>query len=261
MIGYLFDVEFMWGFEARIPGFSKSPPSHLFPPPTTILGAISEPYAKRKNLSESKALEALKRLSQNLLSLCYRSINAIPVSFQDLNRVVAIGSRGGIKYPSAKYPYGSFDAPAVGKTTFSSIDNNPPTLRIMIVVDEMADVIEDDIWQVRRIGTKESLVSVVQVQKKTPEIVKGRIKTRFCFSKDSYTKITKQGNFIEQYFIEPYKLSENPPKAYFDYPDLVKTFWIGLPLFEEYFAEIDLKPGYVGYKIGEETGVGIESRN
>ncbi|MEM4886214.1 MAG: type I-A CRISPR-associated protein Cas5a, partial [Thermofilum sp.] len=71
MKGFLADVEFIWGFQSRVVGMSKSSPSFLLPPPTTVLGAIAEAYARRKGLSEGRASATMTELAKDLLLLTY----------------------------------------------------------------------------------------------------------------------------------------------------------------------------------------------
>jgi hypothetical protein len=42
MIGFLIDLEFVWGFQSKVVGYSKSSPAFTYPPPTTFLGAVAE---------------------------------------------------------------------------------------------------------------------------------------------------------------------------------------------------------------------------
>ncbi|MEM4563555.1 MAG: type I-A CRISPR-associated protein Cas5a, partial [Thermofilum sp.] len=126
MKGFLADVEFIWGFKSRVVGMSKSSPSFLLPPPTTVLGAIAEAYARRKGLSEGRASATMTELAKDLLLLTYKPFNAVPLSYQDLNRILAVRTSAGVSYPSTKDPYGSYDAPARGKTILSTVDERPP---------------------------------------------------------------------------------------------------------------------------------------
>ncbi len=262
MKGFLFDVEFMWGFQARVAGMSKSSSSYSFPPPTTILGALAESYSKSRGLSESRSTQTIIELSKKILALGYRSINAIPITFQDLSRVLALGSRGGINYPSTRDVYGSFDAPARGKTVMSSIDNNerpaPPRLRVMIVLRNGADINSEDIWKIRRIGSRESLVSVINVIEKVPEVIKGHVKTNYSLPLvDGIEEIDSEGHFNDLYFVpllgKP--LLDAPSKLYLE-SNVIK-YRVGVP-YRDYYIKVKLPPGYVGYKIDQEVIVGIE---
>ncbi|MEM4141284.1 MAG: type I-A CRISPR-associated protein Cas5, partial [Nitrososphaeria archaeon] len=82
--GYILDIEFTWGFQAKIVGLSKTSPSFYYPPPTTILGAIAESIAKEHNVSEFKGKEIIPKLSENLLAIGIRPVNCVPIKYEDL---------------------------------------------------------------------------------------------------------------------------------------------------------------------------------
>jgi CRISPR-associated protein (Cas_Cas5). len=99
MRAYSVDIEFMWGFQARVAGLGKSPPSFLFPPPTTLIGAIAASYGRRVGRGEAEGVGLMLELSKSILALSFRTINAIPLTFMDVGRVIAPGSRGGVELP------------------------------------------------------------------------------------------------------------------------------------------------------------------
>ncbi|MEM0085964.1 MAG: type I-A CRISPR-associated protein Cas5a [Zestosphaera sp.] len=260
MKGFLADVEFMWGFQSGIIGMSKSTPSFLLPPPSTVLGAIAEAYARRKGLSESRSPTTICYLAKNLLVLTYKFLNAVPLSYQDLSRVIAVRVSGKIKYPSAQDPHGSFDAPARGKTILSTVDEKPPTLRIFAVFKDSADVTAHDLWRVRRIGTKESLVSVVDVIEEEPKILKHEVvETDYLLplTPEIEQSLSDKSDFLELEFIPIYNLTscEPPIKQYLEGRTLKHI--ISLPPTIKK-ARVKLPTRYAGYKIREEVAVGIE---
>ncbi|MEM2014218.1 MAG: type I-A CRISPR-associated protein Cas5a [Desulfurococcaceae archaeon] len=260
MRGFLADVEFMWGFQSGIVGMSKSTPSFLLPPPSTVLGAIAEAYARRKGLSEGRSPITICYLTKNLLVLTYKFLNAVPLSYQDLSRIIAVRVSGNVKYPSAQDPHGSFDAPARGKTILSSIDDKPPTLRIFAVFRDSADVTADDLWRVRRIGTKESLVSVIDVIEEKPEVLKREVvETDYLLplTPEIERSLSDRSEFLELEFISIYNLTscEPPIQQYLEGKTLKHI--ISVPPTTKK-ARVKLPTGYVGYKIREEVAVGIE---
>lgn len=275
MRGYLIDIEFMWGFQARIAGMSKTSSSFPYPPPSTILGAITEAYSIRKMRGEGDFLKTLNEISTHLIALSYRSLNAIPMTYQDINRVLAVGQRGGVNYPSVKDPYGSFDAPARGKTVLVSVDDSPPTLRVALIVDDLIDLKPEDLWKIKRIGSKESLVSVVDVVEITPQKVgKPSANDGSTISGVNHsipllrgTEIQRiEGMYITEYFVNIYRkpLTEPPAKLYItstvesESEDIVK-YIIGLPLGgEEFKAVVKLSNGLAGYKMRDEVVIGLE---
>ncbi|MEM2741992.1 MAG: type I-A CRISPR-associated protein Cas5a [Nitrososphaeria archaeon] len=259
MRGFLFDVEFSWGFQARIVGMSKTSPSYIFPPLTSILGALGEAYAKRKGLSEGKSVETMRNLSTKLLALSYKSLNAIPTTFQDINRVIAIRTAAGVEYPSAKDVYGSFDAPARGKTFLSSIDDRAPTLRIMLVLRDGSDITSEDIWKIKRIGSRESMTSVVNVVEEKPKIIRDLpIITQYSFPEVEGLEYERSGEYIEQYFVPILgrSMEESPSALYLK--SIATKYIIGVPFRDFCFTIRRLPKGFVGYGINGEVAIGIE---
>ncbi|MGC8696322.1 MAG: CRISPR-associated protein Cas5 [Anaerolineae bacterium] len=174
--GYIFQVEFAWGIQARMAGRTKTSPSFMFPPPTTVLGAIARGYAARMGLSESDSGRTLEALAGSTLALGVRPLNVLPSPVADLNRIIVIGQRKGVKYPNPVAVWGSFDAPARGKTYYYVDDgagDGAPTLSFFLVTCA-GSILEDDIWRITRIGSKESVVSVVDVRRAELEVISGR---------------------------------------------------------------------------------------
>lgn len=289
MRGFIADVEFMWGFQAGIAGMSKSPASFLLPPPTTILGAIAEAYARRKGFSECRSYVTMCELAKDLLVLTYKFLNAIPISYQDLNKIIAVKYTSGIYYPSPQDPYGSFDAPARGKTILSTIeDGGPPTLRIFTVFKDSSDITADDLWKIRRIGTKESLVSVINVIEREPEVLKDEdmvietdyllpltdeikrfLSNRSYFLQVEFVPISKFKRIqcdelardklvAERRHIAQQRLEDYIARWYLEGESLRHIIINPLILSPKRKIRLKLPEGYVGYKIGEEVAVGIE---
>ena len=181
MTGFIVDIEFIWGFQARIIGLSKTSPSFYYPPPTTFLGALSEVIAKDNNIGEDAGKFIINELSRNLLAIGFRPLNCIPIKYEDLSRIIMIRSLDKkIKSPLPTKPYSSFDSPAKGKTILASLDRNPPRIRWFIIFEneeiEIGNNIlrsriskimleEDYFWKIHRLGSKESKVSVINVKK------------------------------------------------------------------------------------------------
>ncbi|EZQ01516.1 CRISPR-associated protein Cas5 [Candidatus Acidianus copahuensis] len=254
MIGLIFDVEFMWGFQARVAGMSKSSPSFSFPPPTVILGALAEPVARRLKAGEGNYVNTIAKLSKSLLALGIKSLNFIPLKYQDLNRVLALRTSDNVRYPSPNpgEVYASFDAPARGKTSTSSIDGRPPTLRVfMVFKDDIVKV--EDIWKIKRIGSKESLVSVIDVVSGEPTVIRGDIETDYSYPiSNAIQVIDTDGTWISEHFVSPFDLSDSPAVLYSK--GLGVQYNIGLP-FRDLSVKLRLN-GWVGYKLNNEVVVG-----
>lgn len=263
MKGIVFDVEFLWGFQARVSGMSKSSPSFLFPPPTTVLGAIAEAYARRRGFSEGRTL-TLYELAKNTLALSYKPLNMIALQFQDINRIISIrtSSEKKITYPSTKDPYGSFDAPARGKTIVSTIDDNPPRMRIFVVFNDEANVFSDDIWKIKRIGSKESMVSVIEVLEGSPDIiVNDTVKTDYMLPLTPELEnniIDIEGGIITLDFVPVSSLrpGDTPGKLYLESQTLKHI--IPLPIPKKGVITIKVPQGYVGYRLYNEVVIGFK---
>ena len=263
MRGFLVDVEFMWGFQCGVVGMSKSSPSFPLPPPTTVLGAIAEAYARRKGLSEGRVSDTMHRLARSTLVLSYKPLNAVSLCYQDLNRIVAFRMSGGVRYPSARDPYGSFDAPARGKTVLSTTDERPPTLRIFAVFGDSADVVADDLWRIKRIGAKEGLVSVVDVVEERPEVLRdGQVETDYLLplTPEIERCLIDRGTSVELEFVPVHYLGagELPVEQYLKGRTLKHLAVVLSPPRPKEKIRVKLSTGCIGYKIGEEVAVGVE---
>jgi len=181
MIGFIVDTEFIWGFQARTVGLSKTSPSFHYPPPTTFLGALAEVLSKENNLGENLGRLVINELSENLLAIGFRPLNCVPIKYEDLNRIIMVRTVGGtIKSPSPTDPYGSFDSPARGKTVLASLNGEAPKVRwfllfkngtinvknnlLRIKLDTIS-LDEESFWKIHRLGSKESKVSVTEAKK------------------------------------------------------------------------------------------------
>ncbi len=192
MKAFIVDMEFDWGFQARIIGLSKTAPSYDYPPPTTFLGAIAESLARKYWLSERTWPHFLKALTSNLLALGVRPLNCTPLTFMDINRIISIRRAGKEWYPSAQYIYKSFDAPARGKTIFSPLEYDAPRLRWFIIFKSNNIKVKDkelildteDFWRIHRLGSKESRVTVVKVNEVSDKVetcMKCEARTNYSF--------------------------------------------------------------------------------
>jgi len=275
MLGFVFDVEFIWGFQAKIVGYSKTSPSFHYPPPTTILGAIAEQLAKENKIGENKGKEIIPKLSQNLLALGIKPLNCIPVKFSDINRLIAIRKTGEGDYPNPRDPYGSFDAPAVGKTLLAPLDGEAPKLRIAIVfkdekiqLDQKNELVlrKENFWGIHRLGTKESIVSVCNVIESTPEQKRNtRIETQYSFPLLDGVETIEYivPRWVSETLINPYNLTaynqeDNPVKNYLLSLNIVNYL---IPIFAEESPPtyvVELKNNICSYEMDEgEKVIGI----
>jgi CRISPR-associated protein Cas5a/b/c len=233
MKAFVFDVEFTWGFQARVAGLSKSPPSYIFPPPTTVIGALAESVARRLGRGEMEGVELMREISKSLLSISFKSLNALPSSFMSVCRTYAIGSRGGVPYPTARdvVVYKSFDAPAKGSTFVGTLDGEPPRLRYFLAFRDSALVAPEDIWSIKRLGSKESLVAVVEVFEAsvTPSGKRGRVCSAFPRVEGVEIKSNASLTLTEHY-VNPYSFSESPAEVFITKPEEVVPFAVFVPI-------------------------------
>lgn len=266
MIGFIADYEFDWGFQARIVGLSKTSPSFLYPPPTTFLGALAEVAAKKRNIGESKAMDLIAKLSENLCAIGWKALNCVPLKYSDINRIIAVKITSGILYPNPVDLGKSFDSPARGKTILSPLDEEAPTVRWFLVFKEPkiringkeVEICEDLFWKIHRIGSKESRVSAVEVKKVSVKAKKGIIDTSYSFPTDFGIKelgwVRAKWDF--EIYMNPFYPHKDPISSYlsgkgaipFRVPIVVNP--LSLP---EFRLEVDK---YVAYVSDDEVVVG-----
>lgn len=214
MIGFIADYEFVWGFQARIVGLSKTPPSFLYPPPTTFLGALAEVIAKEYGFPESRGRNLIAKLSENLLAIGFRPLNCFPVKYSDINRILAVKITGGILYPNPKDLAKSFDSPARGKTVLCSLDGDAPKMRWFLVFKDnfnfdgkKVELAEEHFWKLHRIGSKESLVSAVGVEKVDVEQLSGKVYTKYCYPIEGLKELDREGRWEFEVYVNPFEPS------------------------------------------------------
>lgn len=279
MHAYKLRIEFLWGHQSRIVGLSKTNPSYYYPPPTTILGAIAEPIAKEYRLGENSrtARLLLSALSRNLLAIGVKPVNALPIKYMDINRIIAIKKASGKTYPTTESPEEiskSFDAPARGKTIFASLDNEPPKIDVLLIFKKNTlmlgltkiELTKDLLWEIHRIGSKESRVSVIDlIESENVNIEEGFSSTNYSFPLGQGIKVAEviERKWVYESYISPYKLS--PGKNILDLylkGELV-TYMVPLKIAasSEPLVKIEIRRPHSVYKIdfpsGEERVVGV----
>jgi len=281
-IGFMVDLEFAWGFQSRVVGLSKTSPSFYYPPPTVILGGIAESIARKHEIGENDGKKLIPELSKNLLAIGIRPLNCIPITYQALNRIIAIREAGGVRYPTPepKYILKSFDAPARGHTILSTVDGDTPQMKLFIVFkdDEIEfgerklKLSEDDFWRIHRLGSKESLVSVSDVTR-----IDGRIlnEIRNAITDTIYSFPTgrgfnikiigkPRGLWVEEEYIDPFRIEryderENPVVNYILGRKLIK-FKIPLISVEDFVEKpvcrLEIQSNVVAYGYKGEVIIG-----
>ncbi|MFN4337161.1 MAG: type I-A CRISPR-associated protein Cas5a [Candidatus Nitrosocaldus sp.] len=270
MIGFLIDVEFVWGFQSKIVGYSKTSPSFTYPPPTTILGAIAEHIAKENVLGEGKAREVIPMLSKKLLAIGLRPVNCLSIKFSDLNRLIAIRITTGIHYPTTKDLSGSYDAPATGKTILTSLNGEPPKLTLYLVFEDSSvgrigdkEIIIDKyaMWNIHRLGSKESIVSVIDVKEFEPQKLTGELTTTYSFPLIDGVTLIKDviQKWSQELLINPFNLQLYDPVTQYLLGQKTVRFYV--PILESPNCQptykLKVAGNTCGYKYDEEVLVGI----
>lgn len=275
MIGYIVDIEFVWGFQARIAGLTKTSPSFYYPPPTTFLGALAEVIAKENNIGENEGKRIIPKLGNNLLAIGWKPLNCIPIKYADINKIIAIKETSGILYPHPKDLVKSFDSPARGRTILSTLDNNAPKIRWFIVFrknkfifngDEM-EVNADSFWKMHRISSKESRISVTDVKRVTPVIIKNKSVTNYSIPvKEGMNLIRGRGEWRFEYYVDPFEMKtyDNQENPLINYLTKKKIILFGSPILisilstPEYIVEFNNK--FAAYKYEKEVVIGRWSK-
>ena len=235
MIGFIVDTEFVWGFQARIVGLSKTSPSFYYPPPTTFLGAMAEVIAKENNVGEGLGRFIVNELGGNLLAIGVRPINCVPIKYEDLNRVIAVKITSGKLYPNPEDLSKSFDSPARGKTILTSLNSEAPRLRWFLVFKERTINVQDEnlknkidaielseeiFWKIHRLGSKESRVCVVDVDTFDEILVSsGLVTTNYSFpatAVSTYEEVVRRWEnevYVDPFSNEIYKREKKGKKV------------------------------------------------
>lgn len=276
MKGFIVDVEFVWGFQSRVAGLSKTNPSFYYPPPSTFLGALAEVLAKDYGVGEDKGKSLIPALSNKLLAIGVRPINCIPIKYEDLNRIIAIKISSGVLYPSVKSHekiMASFDSPARGKTVLSSLNKESPKLRWFVVFRDVGingDIIVSGthFWKIHRLGSKESVVSVSRVTEiSDDEIVVSRgsrVSTMYSFPLSKDVKLINEVGhkwevevYINPFSIREYSKEDNPVINYISGKGLIRYMIpIKVMIDEDPKYLVEVSGDLVAYKFDGEVIIG-----
>ncbi|NPA85908.1 MAG: type I-A CRISPR-associated protein Cas5 [bacterium] len=215
-LGFLVEVEFDWGYQCKVAGLSRGSAAYLYPPPTSILGALAESIARKEGLGEKQGLAVLDELGKHLLALGIRPVNCMPIKFSDISRIITVKITSGQRFPHPELH--SFDAPAIAKTMLSpvTVDEKAPLLCIVlvfdtekIVVDKREILLEEEyFWRIHRIGSKESRVSVLEVKEKEAEIVQQKnLVLRASFPLMGVDVKQEYGRWLTEVYLDPASLN------------------------------------------------------
>ncbi len=263
-IAFIADVEFSWGHASRQIGLSKSPPSFLYPPSTTLIGALAASMSKREGWGESIGREIMGLLGSKLVAISVKPLNFVPIRFQDVNRIVAVKVTSGVTYPQPTGLTKSFDAPARGKTIFSTLDSRPPIMKMALIFSDIhlkgTSIEEDDFWRINRLGAKEALVSVVDVSSREIDGEKGEFFTSWSFPllKGVNPLEEVRGEWIIESYLNPFSQNSylKPYSLVIGDADLL-DFMVPKGMVKgEYRVSIEKEA--LAFSLGEDVVIGID---
>ncbi|MGC9209515.1 MAG: type I-A CRISPR-associated protein Cas5a [Nitrososphaeria archaeon] len=187
-----FRAEFAWGFSARIAGYNKTSPSFLFPPPTTVLGALLSSAARRLKRSERDYASFYGEVSSKVYAVSLKPLNFTPNPVADIIRSIKLDEKSDLKL--------KFDVPAKGRVFYVPQGNEPPAMDFVIVHD--SDLLSlHDALKINRIGSKESLVSIVEVyETESVEKSQGSAETEYSFPVDDGITVNDDDKCYKEYY-------------------------------------------------------------
>jgi len=207
MLALKIKAEYHWGFWIRSPGTSKYQSTTPIPPPTTLIGAIAFPLIKRGvlKLNGRQIKGEVIKLKEGSISspaavlekyvVCASAyFDNVAVVWEDLSRyntilfqettkskedeILAGGRRYLMKYRTGGLPVGKVFYPSGVLTIAFLIDKSMGK----IVDGNLENELEKTAWEMTRIGSKESIVSITDVKLFEAELLKEReVKTKYYF--------------------------------------------------------------------------------
>jgi CRISPR-associated protein Cas5a/b/c len=161
-----------WGFSVSVPSASKAKASFLLPPPTTLKGALS--FAKYKGIDSLNGGSPAKEFEE-VFAFARFSDDTVASYSEDVVRNVVLLFQREDRRVDKKFwfniiPTGKVLSPS-GKLMAVFVTNK-------INKDELGKMA----WSIIRIGSKESLVSVEEVEVGEAKEVKGKtVNTKYYF--------------------------------------------------------------------------------
>jgi CRISPR-associated protein Cas5a/b/c len=161
-----------WGFSVSVPSAAKAKASFLLPPPTTLKGALS--FAKYRGVDSLKGGSPAKEF-EDVFAFARFSDNTLASYTEDVVRNVVLLFQREERRKEKNYWY---NIVPTGKVISLSGE-----LLVVYVTDKISkDELEKMAWSIIRIGSKESLVSVENVEVGEAKEVKGKkVKTKYYF--------------------------------------------------------------------------------
>jgi len=165
-------VRLHWGYSVSYPTASKEKRATLIPPPTTLIGALS--YGKFRGLDASGDLKASPAISfVDKVRVASARLEGQATYIEDIVRNVVSYFQRGKRKTEKRYTY---NAIPTGK-----IYSPGSLLKLVYVTSFPEDELRRLSWSITRLGAKEGLVSVEDVEVGRAEEVKGWVTTGYYF--------------------------------------------------------------------------------
>jgi CRISPR-associated protein Cas5a/b/c len=165
-----------WGFSVSVPFASKAKPSFYLPPPTTLVGALA--YGKFRGV-DNRAEKG--KMVSPAFGLKVRAAASYERDFlggyiEDIVKNVIMYFQRKERRLEERYRYGIVPT---GK-----VYSPNGVIKVVYVADMDRGELEKLSWSITRLGCKECLVSVEDVEIGDAKKVKGRVKTSYYFPAD-----------------------------------------------------------------------------
>lgn len=240
-----------WGYSVKVPNTGKAQPSLNIPPPSTLIGAISLPIAKHRGtgetfVDEGKLIGVADLYRPIFKAAACRLIGKATYS-EDINRYIIALFQNSARRFEQEY---RFNAIPAGK-----VYGPNQKIRMVYLVDENSALqilgedwhaeIESAAYQISRIGSKESIVSVENVKLSDANTVRGKVSTSLYFPFE-FAEVVNGGEFFfADFWLPSYALGKRPQMVRYIVPAS------RAPIIESSILQVNVKTS--AYTNGEDT--------
>ncbi|MEM3804436.1 MAG: type I-A CRISPR-associated protein Cas5a, partial [Conexivisphaerales archaeon] len=202
-----FTVTCHWGYTIKVPDVSKAQPAVKLPPPSSIIGAICMPLARRMELGEviydGNNIASTVSKFGDMFKAAGARIRGSSSYWEDKNRYLILQfqqphRRGSPNFMFGAIPTGKIFAPGLQIDLALLVDE---TLAKEKLGDSWEKELQLAALQISRLGSKESIVSSSNVVIDAANPSKSKVETSYYFPIDAANPI---GNTLEQ----PYHYEE-----------------------------------------------------
>lgn len=211
MLGIRIEGEYHWGYWVRVPGTSKQQSALPLPPPTSLIGALAFPLARKGLFADLKSQKCIAGETLSVLANgepapssaasffadaflgASMSLNGKAIMWEDINKYTTVhfqtttkdkpeekaagGRRYLEKYRSGAISSGKVLYPKGKATVFYIVDEEKLSKLVLPPWDRN---LEEAFWSICRIGSKESIFSVnkarfVDLSEKSDGVVKTKL--------------------------------------------------------------------------------------